>query len=307
MAGWRPLHMRVFLTGGTGYVGSAIRDALVRAGHEVTAVVRTPEKARLVTAEGARAIVADLAAPATYRTAADAHDVLVHAAETKPAERQAVDRIAIDTLLAAAHEGRRPRLFVYTSGVWVLGNTPRPAGEDAPVDPVPHVAWRPGHERLVLDSAANGLRTIVVRPGIVFGGQGGIVGDLLKDASNGLIRVIGDGTNRWPLVYDRDLGDLYVRLIASADASGIYHANDEGDERVNDIVEDIAEHMPVRPDVRHMPIKEARLKLGPKADALALDQVVRSARARALGWAPTLRSVSGNVPRLMEEWGAGRR
>ena len=82
----------------------------------------------------------------------------------------------------------------------------------------------------------------------------------------------------------------------------MFHANDETDERVNDIVEAIARHAKMTPDVRHVPIEEARTKLGPYADALALDQIVRSPRARALGWAPTLHSVSANVPRLLEEF-----
>ena len=56
-----------------------------------------------------------------------------------------------------------------------------------------------------------GLRTSVVRPGIVYGGARGIVSDLLKDALNGLVRVIGPGTNHWPCVYDRDLAELYAR------------------------------------------------------------------------------------------------
>jgi nucleoside-diphosphate-sugar epimerase len=121
-----------------------------------------------------------------------------------------------------------------------------------------------------------------------------------------LVRVIGDGNNHWPLFYDRDLGDLYARLAASADASGVYHANDEGDERVNDIVSAIKPYLPVKPDVRHVPIEEARTKMGPFADALALDQVVRSPRARALGWTPTLHSVTGNAARLLEEWRGSR-
>ena len=78
--------------------------------------------------------------------------------------------------------------------------------------------------------------------------------------------------------------------------------NDEGDETVNDIVEAIANHVSSRPDIRHVPLDEARAKLGPYADALALDQRLRSPRARALGWAPTLRSVGGNVARLFEEY-----
>jgi len=86
----------------------------------------------------------------------------------------------------------------------------------------------------------------------------------------------------------------------------VYHANDEGDERVNDIVSAIKPYLPVKPDVRYVPIEEARTKMGTLAEALALDQLVRSPRARALGWTPTLHSVAGNAARLLEEWRASR-
>ena len=79
--------------------------------------------------------------------------------------------------------------------------------------------------------------------------------------------------------------------------TGVFHANDEGDERVNDIVGAIKPYLPVKPDVRYVPIDEARTKMGPYADALALDQRIRSPRARALGWSPTLHSVGGNAAR----------
>jgi nucleoside-diphosphate-sugar epimerase len=188
----------------------------------------------------------------------------------------------------------------------VLGSSPEPVAEDAVVAPAAYSAWRAPHESLVLQSARPGLRTVVIRPGIVYGGSRGIVSDLFRDAVNGLVRVIGPGENRWALVYDRDLGDLYARLVAQCDASGIYHATDEGDERVVDIVEAIASHMNVPPHIRHVPMEEARAKQGHYAAALALDQVVRSPRSRALGWVPSLRSVARNVPRLLEEWRAGR-
>ena len=168
------------------------------------------------------------------------------------------------------------------------------------------MSFRPDHERLVLDAAGDHLRTIVVRPGVVYGGGGGMVGDIFSAATNGLVRVVGDGNNHWPLVYDRDLADLYAKLAVNQEASGVYHANDEGDERVNDLVSAISPYLPVRPDVRNVPIEEARTKMGPFADALALDQLVRSPRARALGWTPTLHSVAGNAARLLEEWRAGR-
>jgi nucleoside-diphosphate-sugar epimerase len=301
--------MRIFLTGATGYVGSAVMEALLRGGHEVTALVRDPEKAERVSLRGVQPVIGELSKPAGYAEAATNADAIVHTAFESSARRQKVDRQAIDTLLDAA--GRRAAAghracFVYTSGVWVLGDTQGRATEDAPVNPTPLVSWRPDHERLVLDGARGGVRTIVIRPGLVYGGARGIIGDLLKDASNGLVRVIGEGRNHWACIYDRDLADLYARVVTADDASGIFHANDEADERVEDIVEAIAHQAKMRPDVRHVPIEEARKKMGPYADALALDQMVRSPRAHALGWAPTLHSVAGSAARLLEEFRAAR-
>jgi nucleoside-diphosphate-sugar epimerase len=302
--------MRIFLTGATGYIGSAVLDALVRGGHDVTALVRNSEKARAVAKRGAHPVIGDLSDPESFRASADGQDGYVHTAfDARSGQGPSIDRIVLDALLAAARRPRTAganapakRFVVYTSGVWVLGRSPEPASEDAPINPVDHVSWRPVHEQLVIDANSDRLRTIVVRPGVVYGGGNGIVGDLFKAAANGLVRVVGDGNNHWPLVYDRDLADLYARLAAREDAAGVYHANDEGDERVNDIVDAIKPYLPVKPDVRHVPLEEASKKMGTYAEALALDQVVRSPRARALGWTPTLHSVGGNAARLLEEW-----
>lgn len=302
--------MRVFLVGATGYVGSAVLDALLRAGHDVTALVRDNEKAARVAARGAHPIVGNVADPESYRAAAEAQDGYIHAAiDRAPGRAQPVERIAIDTLLAAAKRPRTAgastpssRFVIFTSGLWVLGNTPDPATEDSPVHAPEISSYRPAHERLVLEAATDRLRTIVLRPGHVYGGNRGSLADVFRAAANGLVRVVGDGHNHWPLIYDRDLGDLYARLAAHESATGIFHANDEGDERVNDIVASISSYLPVRPDVRHVPIEEARAQMGPYADALALDQVVRGPRARALGWTPSLRSVSSNAARLLDEW-----
>jgi nucleoside-diphosphate-sugar epimerase len=302
--------MRTFLTGATGYIGSAVLDTLLRNRHEVTALVRDPEKAELLRLRGVHAVVGELSVPKSYAPAAEACDAIIHTALDRSKRAAQVDRQAIDTLLGAAirHSAKgQPVSLVYTSGVWVLGNTVGQATEDAPVRPTPHAAWRPDHERLVLEAGKGRmLRTAVIRPGIVYGGGRGIIANLLKDAANGLVRVIGEGRNRWACVYDRDVADLYVRVVTDPEASGIFHATDEADERVADIVEALARHAKMQPDVRNVPIEEARAKMGALADALALNQIVRSARAKALGWAPTLHSVSGNVARLLEEFRAKR-
>jgi nucleoside-diphosphate-sugar epimerase len=302
--------MRIFLTGATGYIGGAVLDALVRAGHDVTALVRNGEKARGVAKRGAHPVIGDLADPESFKGAAEAQDGYIHTAfDARSGQGPAIDRTVLDTVIAAARRPRTggpngsPRRFIiYTSGVWVLGKSPQPATEDAPINPVDHVLWRADHEQMVVDAHSDRLRTVVIRPGVVYGGGSGIVGDLFKSASNGLVRVVGDGNNHWPLVYDRDLADLYARLAVKEDSGGVYHANDEGDERVNDIVDAIKPYLPLKPDVRHMSLEEASKKMGTYAEALALDQVVRSPRARALGWTPTLHSVAGNAARLLEEW-----
>jgi len=306
--------MRIFLTGATGYIGSAVLDALIRAGHDVTALVRNNAKAALVGGRGVRPVVGNLADPESYRAAADAQDgYILTAFDASSGRGPVIDRIGLDTIITAAKRPRtasstapETRFIIYTSGVWVLGRTPEPAAENAPLNPIQLVSWRPDHEDYVLRSGTDRLRTIVVRPGVVYGRGSGIIGELFKAASNGLVRVVGDGNNHWPCVYDRDLADLYAKLAARDDAKGVYHANDEGDERVNDIVSAISPYVALTPDVRHVPIEEARAKMGSYAEALSLDQVIRSPRAKALGWHPSLRSVGGNAARLLEEWRAER-
>jgi nucleoside-diphosphate-sugar epimerase len=295
--------MRVFLTGGSGYLGAAVLDALVRHGHHVDALVRNSEGAAHVQSRGAQPILGDLLNAASWRDAAASADAAVHAAVDYTARQRQIDVAAIDGLTSLPE--RPGRILIYTSGIWVLGAAPTPVDETAPANPVELVSWRPSQEHRVL-AAASGVRAVVVRPGIVYGGARGIVGDLLQDAFNSLVRIVGSGDNHWPLIYDRDLGELYARLVSTPDASGVYHATDGGAETVNEIVAALAEHAPTQPSIRHVPLDEARKKMGPYADALALDQIVRSPRARALGWAPTLHSVAGNAARLFEEWRRGK-
>ena len=298
--------MHIFLTGATGYIGSAVLDAIIKGGHRVTAIARDPEKAEKLLAKGATPVIAELGLPKMYLPLLMSADAVVHTAfESSPSGVQ-VDRLALETMLTAQRDAMaadgKARAFIYTSGVWVLGRTTKAAEEDFPLDPPPHVAWRPEHEDLVLAAAASGLRPVVIRPGVVYGGGRGIVSDLIKDTLNGIVRVVGPGKNHWPCVYDHDLGDLYVRILEAPLAVGIFHANDEEDERVSDIVEAIAGQVPQRPDIRYMPIAEARKKLGTYADALALDQKVRSPKARALGWSPSQTGVANSVARLVEEY-----
>src|SRR4029079_3089321 len=139
--------MRVFLTGGTGYVGSAVLDALVRGGHRVDALVRNSEGAARVQARGAQPVLGDVMQPATYGDAAAAADGAVHTAADDGAKGRELDAIAVDTLTKLPPKDGR--FLVYTSGIWVLGAAPSPIDETAPVNPLEIVSWRPAHEKRV--------------------------------------------------------------------------------------------------------------------------------------------------------------
>src|SRR5437867_4165557 len=136
--------MRIFLTGATGYIGGAVLDALVRAGHDVTALVRDNEKARRVAERGGHPVIGNLAEPDSFRDATDGQDGYVHAAfDSSSGRGPAIEQAALETIVAAA---KRPhavgssapatRFIIYTSGIWILGRSPDPATEDAPVNPI---------------------------------------------------------------------------------------------------------------------------------------------------------------------------
>src|SRR5438552_17312184 len=94
--------MRIFLTGATGYIGSAVLDAVLRAGHEVTALVRDPEKAERMSSRGVEPIIGDLGKPASYVPSAEACEAIIHTAYEESKRGQKVDRQAIESLLGAA-------------------------------------------------------------------------------------------------------------------------------------------------------------------------------------------------------------
>jgi nucleoside-diphosphate-sugar epimerase len=293
--------MRIFLTGATSLVGAAVAASLARAGHHVTAIVRpagaVPARLRQ---QGIEVLTGDLSDVGANRASLDGFEALVHCArDTSPRGVEIDGEIvgAFRDLFRRAGRG----LMIYTSSAWVIGPTHGPVDESTPIHPPECERDREATERAVLDAAGGGVRTVVVRPGLVYGGDTGIVADMLRDAMNGIVRVVGSGDNHWPLVYRDDLADLFVRLVAHPEISGVVHATDGSDDTVNDLVEAMSTHVTHVPEVRHMSIADARHRMGALAEALAMDQIVRSPRALAIGWAPSLTSASRNVPRLLEE------
>src|SRR5438132_1494946 len=202
--------MRVFVTGATGYVGFAVATALRRAGHDVYGLTRAAAKVPQLARQEIRAVIGDIGDPKSYADMAESCSVLVHAAFESSASAVTKDKTAVDALIEAGGRGAQPKTLIYTSGVWVHGDTGgKLVDETDPPKPIKLVAWRPAHEQLVLQAKA--VRGLVIRPGCVYGGRGGLTGGWFEAAAAGKApTVVGSGHNRWTMVHVDDLADAYV-------------------------------------------------------------------------------------------------
>ncbi|MGO8969379.1 MAG: NAD-dependent epimerase/dehydratase family protein [Myxococcaceae bacterium] len=298
--------MRIFVLGGTGYIGSAVVQHLVRAGHAVTGLVRSAERQRQLSALGARAVLGDMKTPSSYRALAGEQDAAVHLAFSSQGPAAPMDRTVVETLLDAALSAGRPYTVLYTSGVLVLGPAGQePAYEAASTEHAVFNTWRPAHERLVLAATSARVATAVVRPGWVYGGGDGLAAGYFQTAvAEGAAAFIGDGQNRMPLVHREDVAELYCRVLEQR-ATGIFHAVDGGTGRILDTAAAASLAAGRGGAVRSIPLVEATQTLGPFAEAMCLDQWVGSRRAQTLGWQPRAPFVE-SAAEAFAEWQSGR-
>lgn len=292
--------MRVFVTGASGYVGSAVCAAVKKRGHDVVGLARSQESIDKLKALGVHPVPGTLGDRKVLREMTHDADAVIHCAFEQSPQGVELESAALDTMLGAVDSGHEA--FVYTSGVWVYGDTGgNVIDESAPLHPIPLVAWRPAHEKKVQDAQKHKLRTIVIRPGLVYGGSGGLVAMLIGQAKGGQLAIVGNGKNHWPLVRLDALAELYALAIDEAPADSIYNGTSGDTAPYGEIAR--AAHRVAGGDgnVPTMPVEEARNIMGPFADALALDQRISGDKAQSeLGWKP-------QRPSVLEELGAARR
>jgi len=280
--------MNVFVTGSTGFIGGAVAAAFRRAGHRVFGLARSADKARALARVEIVPVLGDLAAPESFAAVARGCDILVHCASEYSAATVARDRAAIEVLVAAAREANAPRALLYTSGVWVYGDTGgRTVDESSPLAPLDLVRWRVEHENRVLSATGALLRTLVLRPGCAYGGSGSLTAPWFSSALAGEVEMVGDGTNCWSTVHVEDAAEAYVLAAERAPGGEALNISDGTSPRVGEMVAAIAAAAGIPARIRELDPDEAAERFGALAEGLVVHQKVANARAKAaLGWHP---------------------
>jgi nucleoside-diphosphate-sugar epimerase len=294
--------MRVFVTGASGWIGSAVVPELIGAGHQVTGLARSDASAAALTAAGAQVHRGTLDDPGSLRDAAAASDGVIHLAFKHDLAFSGdfqgaadADRRAVETFGDALAGSGRP--FVIASGT--LGLTPgRVATErDGHGVPDPAVAAMAGAgpltrlatAELVLSLASRGVRSSVVRlPPTNHGdGDNGFMAALVGIARDkGVSGYIGDGSNRWPAVHRLDSAHLFRLALEQAPAGSTLHAVADEGVPIRAIAEVIGRHLDV--PVVSISAEDAGAHFTWLAHFLAADSPASSTLTRELlGWHPT--------------------
>lgn len=300
--------MRVFITGPFGYVGAPITKAFSMAGHQVRGLVRTEKKANELRKIGVEAILADFTKPKTYLQAIEQAEVIIHTAFAESFHSKA-ETLFLDALMdAISRLSHSFKTFIYTSGVWVIGNTGKAiADESSDLNPIDLVKWRVAQEARILDAASTKFRPVVIRPGCVYGSSGSLTSLWFESTLQGVVEIIGDGTNHWSMIHQDDLARAYLMVAEQECNNLILNIVDHSHASVMEMAIAISQTAGIPGKVKSLESTSAKEKYEDLAEGLLIDQHISNERAmRLLGWRPQHPSFIDNVDIHYMAWKANR-
>lgn len=277
--------MHVFLTGASGFIGSAVRESLVEAGHTVTALVRREEAAAEIRSEQVDPVIGDMGDYELVKSLASKAEGVIHTAATGDERSEVADRTATEAIIAGMGTSGSP--LVRTGGVWVHGSGDG-ITENTPRNAPGIVSWREDIDLSALE--APGIRSVLIEPGIVFGHGQGIPNIITRAEAVGdeepAVPLVGDGSQHWTTVHVEDLARLYMLALQEAPHGSVYLGVSGDNPTVRQIGEAASHARGLGGRVRPEEARESVGRLGPLGEALLLDQTATGQAAKDLGWTP---------------------
>jgi len=293
---------RIFITGATGYIGSAVIARLAReARYELFGLTRSQDSAAQLEGLGVTPVLGDLMQSEPWRGVLQNCDAVIHLAfdaRNGAAER---DTEALEAFRHAALDGR-VRKVLYTSGIWVMGQSDgQPLDESAPLAPLELVSWRAAHEEIALDLDTHEVETVILRPGMVYGGHRGVLASWWNEAREKRTIHYPGGDQHWAMVHRDDVAEAYALALEHAQGGERYVIADDAHPTVRELAKAAAAASGAKAIAR--PADAVVQKLGLYGRALLNDLQVSAAKARReLGWVPRHGSFVAEAPAMWAEY-----
>jgi nucleoside-diphosphate-sugar epimerase len=293
--------MRVFITGATGFIGSAVVKELIASGHQVLGLCRSDDKAAALAAAGAEVHRGSIEDLDSVKAGAARSDGVIHLAFNHDFSRYQAncddDRKVIDALGSVLAGSKRPLLVTSGTGM-TISVAGQPATEDSSVmssDVMPRAA----SEEAAVSVAAKGVNVGIVRlPQVHDTAKQGLVTYAIQVArEKGVVAYVGEGQNRWPAAHISDTARLYRLAIEKAEPGAKYHAVAEEGVKIRDISEVIGRRLKL--PVKSIAPEEAFDYFGWLGIFAGLDVPASSAQTKKrLGWQPTGPGMLADLERL---------
>src|SRR2546421_9597666 len=282
--------MKVFITGATGYIGGSIATKLLERGDEVIGLARSDDATTALKKRGIEPLAGDLNAYTPFAQVAKRVDAVINAANS---DNPFVVHALLTGLVGSG------KTLIQTSGSSVVGTydngeaSERIFDEDTPFAPEPEKAGRVAIDQSVLAAATNGLRSIVIRPTLIYGRGIGVAATSIQlpkliDAARkaDIPRHVGRGLNIWSHVHIADVVDLYLLALDRAPAGSLFYA-ENGEANFKSVAQSIGRMLGMGERTENWPIGKAVEGLGPAAYlSFGSNSRVRGVKSRALGWQP---------------------
>lgn len=305
--------MKVFILGGSGFIGGGVARRFQKAGYHVTTMSQTQDGVGRLKSLGYEALMGSMTEPGPWLDELATADVVVYAAQSRAGKRstsswlaksRATRDAALSLILPTLEKGGRCKAFLYTSGIVVIGDH----GADSVSESTPRSETALGDfhaesEALILEAAARGLPSVVLRPGFVYGPAGSFAEFFIKEARKGFYPYPGSGSNFIPWVHIDDLAEAYVLAAANPPVGEMIHVVDDEPVRLADFGRML---VAVAGGGRTMGVPKWLVSLiagAPLVEMLTASYRPSNDKAkRLLGWRPLHSTVGEGLPSVFEAY-----